>query len=186
MTKQEYLCMSLPYNIKVQLNRMGVFNLDEEYPSSHNEICSIENIIVSNSGFEFEIGDGYTGYGYIEQDEFDMILRPLTELMKPISQKDYKDGQEFIPLIELAKIANINQEFDVIKGNECGFYCQNKNERFHYNFKNYFVRINFTTSEFDVVENQLELFQHLIKWHFAVGLEEGDFIVVTEEFDPYK
>lgn len=39
-------------------------------------------------------------------EDFIPILRPMTDLVKPISVKGYNNGAEFIPIIELTKNSN--------------------------------------------------------------------------------
>lgn len=76
--------MSLGSGLKVRLNQKGKFNLDEEYPQPHDEVCEITQIINCGDHFEYEISDGNVSYGFIEEDEFDIIARPLSDLTKEI------------------------------------------------------------------------------------------------------
>jgi hypothetical protein len=82
MNKEQFLIMGVKSDIKVKLNQNGVFNLDEEYPQSHNEVCDITDILRSGDSFEYEISDSNISYGFIEINKFDLICRPLSDLTK--------------------------------------------------------------------------------------------------------
>ena len=96
MTKQEFLAMSLPYNLKIK-------HFDANRESEH--ICKIE--VWHNE--EVTISDGEYEYDLLLNDILP-ILRPLTDLTKEIEHK----GEKFIPIVELLK----NSSFDTSKMSE--------------------------------------------------------------------
>lgn len=72
----------LPYGLKVQLSQKGVFNLDEEFPQPHNEICEITNILKCNNEWQVEISEvaGDDSFGLIDLDEIIPLLLPMSSL----------------------------------------------------------------------------------------------------------
>ena len=93
----------LPYGMQCKLNRLGVFNLDEEYPQQHNHICHISSLQYVDNDWLVEISVNsqkydYT-YGMIGLDEFEPILRPMSDLHKDINGK--------IHLLELYAMASM-------------------------------------------------------------------------------
>jgi len=120
------------------------------------------------------------------------ILRPLSDLTKPIKHK----GEEFVPMFELAKL----QGFNV--GNI-------KNWNFHFHTENlkvvsgtngdWMLRYMIDQNSFYVnglkdwnrkhqkTHNQLSMFQKLIEWHFNLMDEGEEFIDVnTLDINPYE
>ena len=193
MKKEEFLAFSLPYGLKCKLNNIGIFNLDEEYPEPHNEICEITNVLKSNEGFEYEISDGNISYGFIESEEFDIILHPMSDLTKRIEH----NGEKFVPIIELAKIGfdvydnlkiKVKSE-DKISG--CIFLDEDNDIIvfvYHYETQSFCAHYH-VTMQFISVHYQLKMFQKLIEWHFDIAglIDKGEAIDVnTLEINPYK
>ena len=167
MNKEKYLGISLNCGLKVILNRKGKFNLDEEYPEPHNEICEVVEVLKSNSSFDYEISDGNVSYGFIELDEFDFICRPLTDITKPIEHK----GEKFVPL-ERIKELFIEGTEDVLSQSieAIEYFIEN----------NFFSRIEYLP---------FILIQKLIDWHFDIAglIEKGEAIDVNTLIEnPYK
>ena len=93
------------------------------------------------------------------------ILRPLSDLTKPIEH----NGETFVP-IERIKELFIEGTEDVLSQSieAIEYFIEN----------NFFSRIEYLP---------FILIQKLIEWHFAVGLDENDYIDVnTLEVTPYK
>ena len=125
------------------------------------------------------------------------ILRPLSDLTKPITH----NGETFVPLVELAKIAdmNVTDDFKCVEHhNAWGVRFKNEDDGgVFYEILSYSSNTNsFSTQTIqgeDVIServlemtlNQLQLFQKLISWHFNLMDESEPFIPVTE-FNPYK
>lgn len=175
MNKEKYLGISLNCGLKVILNRKGKFNLDEEYPEPHNEICEVVEVLKSNSSFDYEISDGNVSYGFIELDEFDFICRPLTDITKPIEHK----GEKFVPLERILGL-----------GKKDGDASSPWNYKILINDNN-LIRIELVRSQQTLELNFRDLsLKHamlLIDWHFAIGLDKTDYIDVnTLEVNPYK
>ncbi len=87
MTKQEYMAMSLPYELKII-----------------NDGNEIETISALGDSFQFQIRGGSFAYGWYG-DTFDCkpILRPLSDLPRLITQKGYNNEEPFFPLYRLQK-----------------------------------------------------------------------------------
>lgn len=165
MTKQEYMAMSLPYDLQV-VNEKGV---RKTYAAVHYS-------------YEFEP----------DFEKFTPILRPLSDLTKPIKHK----GEKFVPIVELAKIAeesnikilDYKQKDSVFgvkyiseEGIECVFAFHEEGQVFAIHSIN--------DRLFDICMYQLQLFQQLLKWHFDLfgGIESGEAIDVnTLDINPYK
>lgn len=183
MTKQEFLSASLPYGLKHQLTEKGMFNLDEEYPRSHNNCMTI----IGTSGNEYDLSDDNWGVGYIEIDEFKPIIRHIDTLTKECVQADYNDGKPFIPIVELAKMAFPKIKKFNVKGN---YVDLGHGYTFHYIKDSFDCKAGYNDQTWDYhchVLNQLQLFQQLLRWHFWPNMPEGEQVVyVTEDFNPYK
>ena len=135
MTKQEYMAMSLPYDLQV-VNEKGVI---KTYAAVHYS-------------YEFEP----------DFEKFTPILRPLSDLNKPIEHK----GEKFVPIVELLE----NSSFDTSKMSEEEIMS--------------FVEVY---SHMDLIAlNDLPLY---LQWHFDLfgGIESGEAIDVnTLDINPYK
>lgn len=152
----------LPYGLKCQLKRLGVFNLDEEYPIQHNDICEITNLVKINNDWEVEIsGSGDCSFGLIGLDEIDVFLRPLSDLYKEI------DGK--VGIVEIARDMGLKfNRYDL--GSSCvDLYLidrKGKKSRFWYD--------GFKTSDFCLTIygygkiNQLIGFTYLFSHHYDV------------------
>lgn len=93
-------------------------------------------------------------------------LRSFDQLTKPITQKDYNNGKPFVPAEVLAKIIGdtwFNDEYNV--------------NQFIYEFVNGYIKLGFYKS--------IEVMQFLLKLHFAIGFEPGEYIEVTDENNHY-
>ena len=100
------------------------------------------------------------GYFLCNINECKPILRPMSDLYKPILPQNH------IPIIELAKIAYANcypfeLENNKLKITNGGFY-------YFYWGENSFITIYRFDGVGRVVPNQLELFQYLFQHHFDV------------------
>ena len=167
MNKEKYLGISLNCGLKVILNRKGKFNLDEEYPEPHNEICEVVEVLKSNSSFDYEISDGNVSYGFIELDEFDFICRPLTDLTKPIEH----NGETFVPIESLK---------DVFMLEWCDLFDDSIDAILEFAKYNNFKKIEYLP--FCIV-------QKLVEWKFDITglIEKGEAIDVnTLTENPYK
>ena len=167
MKKEEFLAMSLNCGLKVILNRKGKFNLDEEYPEPHNEICEVVDVLKSNSSFDYEISDGNVSYGFIELDEFDFICRPLTDLTKPIEH----NGEKFVPIENLK---------DVFMLEWCDLFDDSIDAILEFAKYNNFKKIEYLP--FCIV-------QKLVEWKFDIAglIEKGEAIDInTLPENPYK
>ena len=160
MNKEEFLIMSLRHGLKVKLNQIGKFNLDEEYPEPHEEICEVVNVLRSNP-WDYEISDGNISYGYIGIEEFNLILHPLSDLSKEIIHKDEK----FIPINKIGEIFKMNTV-------EYNFFEQNAENK-----------------DFIIDNIRFCIVLKLIEWHFDIAglIEKHQGTNVNElKINPYK
>ena len=162
MKKIEYLTASLPYELKVKiLCGDGVFD-------------TTTTLTVGNL---YELGES----------RMKPIVRPLSDLTKPITQANYNGGEPFVPMVELAKIKGIVEEsrFDRL-------YVKTYPKE-----PEYFECLERTASPEDhlciaiylpkITECEYWIVEQLIKWHFWPNMPEGEEVVwVTSEFNPYE
>jgi hypothetical protein len=150
------------------------FNLQDVY-SSYPDETSIKEATINNLYFIFEFCTP--------------ICFPLSLLTKPIQIKGYGD-MPFVPIIELAKICKVSLKLVgewVIDEHLAQNCARLQDNYFWYNGDSFLYSILTEQKEHKmIVHNQQELFMQLHKWHFAIGLEEGEYIPVTNEFNPYK
>lgn len=160
----------LPYGLKYQLNRLGVFNLDEEYPIPHNDICEITNLVKVGNDWEVEIsGSGDCLFGMIGLDEIEIFLRPLSDLYKEI------DGE--VGIVKLAKIhdTDFDDTEDVKVTPLTGWstmghvdYWNNDGIECRFGWFNSFQAGYINPTRHRFVSNQLDLFTYLFQHHYDV------------------
>ena len=174
MTKIEFLAASLPYGLKIMSIDNEVFTI-HPYKDSIDMLSDNEHISIGNLIQENELAGKRN-----EADPHIPIIRHLDTLTQECVQADYNDGKPFIPIVELANMSFDFKNFKYIDGECVGstgyekvYFCLHKNGYFD--------------SSYFKVKNQLQLFQHLLKWHFWPNKPEGEEVVyVTSEFNPYK
>ena len=133
------------------------------------------------------------------------ILRPLSDLIKPITH----NGETFIPIVELAKIAFPSDGYNISESN-CIITSEMMNNK-PYNYMACFKTphfmddkqlttlviypndLHFQHRQFvhdreytHPVHNILNIILKLIEWHFSLMDESEPFTPVTNEFNPYK
>jgi hypothetical protein len=165
MTKQEYMAMSLPYDLQV-VNEKGV---RKTYAAVHYS-------------YEFEP----------DFEKFTPILHPLSDLTKKIEHKGEK-FVPIVELAKIAegigiKVLGYKQKSLVFgvkyiseEGIECVF-------AFHQEWQAFAVH-SISDRLFDICLYQLKLFKLLIKWHFDIAdlISKGEAIDVnTLDINPYK
>lgn len=200
MTKQEFQAMSLPYGLKLM-------QLRKHYPTPQKDrvvtldgiadICGLLPSVIYNN----EIINFYTVFYRVDEStsgsdsdiQFIPIVRPLESLTKECVQKDYNNGKPFVPIVELAKIAE-GSDIKILdyKQKQSAFgvrYIDRLGDKrvFAYHKEASTFAINsFDYDFFDICMYQLQLFQQLLKWHFDLITEEYEKVYVTDEFNPYK
>lgn len=158
MTKQEFLAMSLPYEIKL------IYRNDKSWPIIM-AIGNLDEILHTNKDYK-------------------PILRPLSDLTKEIEHK----GEKFVPIIKLIEIAFGGEEIDtnrvkfsfeddmyIAKISEVEFGFDTTDNSFVSHFHSFA----------SYIPSQLLLFQKLIEWHFDLITEECEKVYVTETNNPY-
>ena len=184
MNKQQFLGASLHTGLKVK-------NVNGE---------TILNVL----GFDV-FGDVTTQLGKTPIQFISIILRPLSDLTKPITH----NGETFIPIVELAKIAFPSDVYNISESN-CIITSEMMNNK-PYNYMACFKTphfmddkqlttlviypndLHFQHRQFvhgrectHPVHNILNIILKLIEWHFNLMDESEPFTPVTNEFNPYK
>lgn len=113
------------------------------------------------------------------------IIRHLDTLTQECVQADYNNGEPFIPIVELAKIAFPDEEWQLHNSEKEAISFQDSgwHGEFWYD-EEYCIILMCGLGHFI---NQLQLFQQLIRWHYWPNKPENEEVVyVTETFNPYK
>jgi len=181
MTKTEFLSASLPYGVKVAFSN-STFDVMGVGLIGGDHVIGLKPFMSVTSCLQLE-------YCY-------PIIRPISDLTKECVQADYNDGKPFIPIVELAKIefGDISVIETKSKKNISGIRFLDEDSdtcvlAYHYetsSFGAHVERLEKTENEFINVYYQLQLFQHLLKWHFDLITEDCEKVYVTEDFNPYK
>lgn len=168
MTKQEFLAMSLPHDVKAIDTFECIWTI-HAYKDALNGLDDNEHLSYEN---------------FIKEEGHKLILHPLSDLTKEIEHK----GEKFVPIIELAKVAftNSRYSFKLSEGLDKFVWIDDDWN----NFKFYFEGYNFHYNGYNrFIPNQFKLYQKLIEWHFDLAdlISKGDAIDVnTLETNPYK
>ena len=163
MKKEEFLAMSFPFSLKVDI----IYNYSNPSKST--------NLI---------------GKDLDNENEYKIIpyCHPLSDLTKEIEH----NGEKFMPIVELAKISwiteYVNFKFQSLKEDSVFIAFSDKKNVFGYdsNAQSFFGGLDGKPCS---VVNQLQLFQKLIEWHFDIAglIEKGEAIdVTTLPENPYK
>lgn len=151
MNKQLYLAIGLTNGLKCYVPYV--------YGPDLSEIYDIEGMI-----------NDYLYTSAMEEDdmplhlrEFGLVVRPLSDLTKPIVQANYNNGEPFVP----------NDEIEKIFGGR--LYMANG------------LRMENEYAEAYSVNEAMDIIQLLLSWHFWPNMPENEQVVyVTDEFNPYR
>jgi len=95
--------------VKFMLSQTGIFNMDCEHqvPQEALDVLELTNILINDKGYEVELTheNGWS-IGFIEPSEFNIILRPLSDLTKTCLE----GGK--VPIEELTNIVFSDWECD--------------------------------------------------------------------------
>lgn len=163
------------------------------------------NLIVMEDGTQYSYCGAYYDMDTSSRtmDNIKPVIRNINDIVSECVQRDYNDGKPFIPLVELAKIAEVQHfsgEYIQLGKNENeGFYSIvfKSKESEDFIFFGYMAQSKAFVLNKDkeghllkdslILENQEELFQLLIKWHFWIDMPNNeDVIYVTFVYNPYK
>jgi len=117
---------------------------------------------------------------YIDYDkigtEYHIVARPMNQLNESITH----NGETFVPIVELAKIAFPLIEWKISNSN----YAKGNNNGYWFEFDDgaFVCGDNDGRNTVFYVE---KLFDKLREWNFSIGLPEGSWIPVTEQNNPY-
>ena len=173
MTKQEFLGISSNYELMFK-------------DTFRNSIHLLTGLKTDKNDSIYE-GGVYSHGLYMSWKNCTPILYSIDMLTKPIEYK----GKKFIPIIELSKIIKskltIVDEYivDESLAPNCA-RCQD--HYFWFNGDSFLYSILTDKREHKLtIENQQEMLFKLIEWHFAVNLDESEYINVnTLDVNPYK
>jgi len=171
--------MSFPSGLKCYAS--GTYSIETEYDDNPTPIVlAIKGL--SNDEWIDTIGIHKTITDSIHINDCFLIVLPLSDLTKPITHK----GEAFIPMLRLSEeIINGDWYMDAE-------YARIENDSFCFalSFRdNNFYMEDTHKCDYTSVENQLQLFQKLIEWHFDIAglIEKGEAIDVNSlELNPYK
>lgn len=107
-----------------------------------------------------------------------ILLHPLSDLTKPITVPGYNNGQEFVPIIELAKMNFNKKNIHILQHESVTEYA----DRFSIN-----CRIDYpvsTTWQAFSISKNIESIPYwivnlLFQWHFAIDIPEGTWIDIN-------
>lgn len=175
MTEQEKIeifANYLPYKVNLAVDTIYRGFTTELVISNHTN--SLKNGMNINQAIEYEAKPK---------------LRPLSDLTNPIKVDGYNDGNEFVPIVELAKIGQTFQSqsidnWEVTKVSKDFGYGHNQyyvqfkdNYVFGYHEKHGFYSSSNRNKEMDI-NNQKEIWKMLYKWHVDIhGLIEKNIAV---------
>ena len=143
-----------------RLSAQGVFNLDLEYPSENtSKIGRVTNFSIYNGKISGEINiSDKTAYDFDEISDIEFLAHPITSLAKTIRF----NGEDVVPILELARIAFPEYTFIIKKGGAHSY--RGVSKTFFYWAENGFSAFNETAQTIDV-PNQLSLFQKMAEMH---------------------
>lgn len=174
MTKQEYLAMSIPYDLMV---------CTEKYPTMNIMTTMVKDFI-------WVADEHYNKIGWTQAhgDKIEGIkpyLRPLSDMAKPMVDGD----KEIIPFIEIVKLIYGDGDFKIYDengfieaettwGSIIGMNYKKEIELYSYDIDS---QENFP------IRNQFKLYQKLVEWHFDIAglIEKGEAIDINK-INPYK
>lgn len=88
----------LPYGLKIQDEDQDIWTI--------RQLGNVDPCMDGDVGLISDDGC-YEYYTYI--DDIKPVLRPIQDLYKEITDKDYNGGKLFVPIVELAKIAGLSK-----------------------------------------------------------------------------
>ena len=165
--------------MKLQLNHI------QYYPIGKNGLKLLDeydNAIVTFYGIDVAEKEVLCKKNIIHRrylSEVKPILHPLSDLTKPIKVEGYNDGEEFVPIVELAKIGN---RWIIEDGLE---------DRIYFNpwdtgVCEVFVRTAspedpriFIFEIYDYLTQPYRIIQKLFQWHFAVDIPDETWIDIN-------
>ena len=174
MDKLKIYSAYLPFEVKVSYNSIDYIGVLKSIDTFRNQVS-----FFSKHLFE-----------QIEIEDVKPILFSLEDLTREITI----NGETFVPIIELAKIAGLKP----FKGEYRREFLNDERAAFveckcfeHYGIKQRFAYYNdfgfrATLNGYKSYK-QFELYEKLLEWKFNVfNLPEAEYIKVTEENNPYK
>lgn len=157
-------------------------------------------LIIANKSLKGEIINTYTMGVNAGEDSILNVLFGVNQIpiLFPISSlAEFREDLGFIPMVELAKIANLDITKYVISktNNAYDIRCNIENEEdsdthevLGFDLANGFGHHYRLSQMWTIISNQFELWEKLYEWKIDVHnlIEKGLAIEVTQEFNPYK
>ena len=138
----KHLAPYLPYKLK--------------YKDCYGNISTLNRLDVDTP--EKTRANACNAHGGLVLFNIEPILRPLSDLTKPITVEDYNDGKEFVPIMELQRI---EPEYPLLIEDDSIFFTD---------------ACNLNMLEISRIN---KLFQLLYQWHFAIDIPEGTWIDIN-------
>lgn len=156
--------MYLNHKLPARLSRQGIFNLDREYPDSNDyKLGYLSDFCFNDGEFTGAIKITDKIYYDVEEGDFEIILRPLSDLIKEIDH----NGEKIIPIVELAKLTHIKENHIAEISQSVKGTCDGVKYSFgFYNGSFWMKRLRGTKWVDNAVFNQDELFDKLNEYHF--------------------
>ena len=163
MTKQEFLAMSLPYDVEcvtnIGIRAFTLLSLDVSTGKS-----KLQSSIIG-------------GFFCPVISEIKPVCHPLSDLTKEIEHK----GEKFVPIINIAKTMYPNHEWSLSKN---GTYAITRENTFEYDYGYDCFLMNNSAQM-----PQITYLLKLLEWHFDLfdGIKNNEAINVNDlETNPYK
>lgn len=156
----------LPYGLKIQDEDQDIWTI--------RQLGNADPCVDGDVGLIFDDG-GYEYYTYI--DDMRPVLRPMSDLYKEITDKDYNGGKPFVPIVELAKARH--HHFSRFKFNAAGQFvaCKPKDNSISIWYTYDMDRLSF--AEFDLL--------HRLKLDYRGLIDAGLAVSVYDlKRDPYE
>lgn len=164
MTPEEKYTLHLPYRPKGKWVDLGA---DKRTKEGRGISCSIVGLsyFTHLKNPQIVVNDK-SGLGYSNIEELTPYFRSFDQLTKECVQADYNDGKPFVPV----------EWFENENNCEIDYFADNLQVKMLFNDGNIC----------DLELLPFGLVKQLLKWHFAIGFEKGEYIEVTDENNPYE
>ena len=149
----------LPYGLKIQDEDQDIWTI--------RQLGNADPCVDGDVGLIFDDG-GYEYYTYI--DDIRPVLRPMSDLYVEITDKDYNNGNPFVPLVELAKARHPNFDHYNFYATEQLVFCSIDSDFDNYTecYDYYGDRLSF--AEFDLLHRLKLDYRGLIDTGLAVSV----------------
>lgn len=136
--------------------------------NQYGDVCTLVSVSNRlNSEFEYKESGGRTDYSSFKGIK--PYLFSTSALTKEIQIANYNNGEPFVPIVEINRLASTNKE--VSQCIEWG-----------YSEDHFLINVDYFIGGWEVTF----ITDLLNRWHINYRLSPDQFIEVTDEFNPYK